>query len=281
MNYVHTLTTISLLSSSLMHLITNFDAVHASCKQANQLHIKARSLIVLKWITPLLTKNSFVLLWHYKISTLSCLVLNYMSTLITKTFSILVTSHSVDYVGSPTLMNMGQNCIMWKDHLMLLDTFSRLLYNDVSSPLLGKKAANIVSNSESDNEYDSVYLSLLDDREILDCPLNFPCFSSNKKRKRKTHNRKKHWYKSASSSSESLSLLSNVIWISLKTWLKTTLSIWRTSRENKIIMTDSHSQQLNIQLGIVARLLTILKTSYVTLNQVTMQPIGELHFLKT
>jgi hypothetical protein len=30
----------------------------------------------------------------------------------------------------------------------------------------------------------------------------------------------------------------------------------------------------------VARLLTMLKTYYVTLNEVTMQPIGELHYLK-
>jgi hypothetical protein len=49
---------------------------------------------------------------------------------------------------------------------------------------VGKKAANVVSNSESDNEYDSLYSSLLDDREILDCLLNLPCISSNKKRKR-------------------------------------------------------------------------------------------------
>jgi hypothetical protein len=64
-------------------------------------------------------------------------------------------------------------------------TFSRLLRNDVSSPLVGKKTDNVVSNSESDNEYDSMFLSLLDDREILDCLLNLPCISSNKKRKRK------------------------------------------------------------------------------------------------
>jgi hypothetical protein len=64
------------------------------------------------------------------------------------------------------------------------DTFSRLSRNDVSSPLVGKKAANVVSNSKSDNDYDSLYSSLLDDREILDCLLNPPCISSNKKRKR-------------------------------------------------------------------------------------------------
>ena len=68
---------------------------------------------------------------------------------------------------------------------VVADIFSRLSCNNVSSPLVGKKAANIVSNSENDNEYDSLYLSLLDDREILACFLNLPCISSNKKRKRK------------------------------------------------------------------------------------------------
>jgi hypothetical protein len=70
------------------------------------------------------------------------------------------------------------------------DTFSRLLRNDVSSPLVGKKATNVVTNSESDNEYDSLYSSLLDDREILDCLLNLPCISSNKKQKRRDNKQK-------------------------------------------------------------------------------------------
>ncbi len=55
---------------------------------------------------------------------------------------------------------------------------------------MGKKATNVVSNSESDNEYDSLYLSLLNDREILDCLLNLPCISSNKKWKRKDDKQK-------------------------------------------------------------------------------------------
>ena len=37
---------------------------------------------------------------------------------------------------------------------VIADTFLRLSRNDVSSPLVGKKAANVVSTSESDNEYD-------------------------------------------------------------------------------------------------------------------------------
>ncbi len=55
----------------------------------------------------------------------------------------------------------------------------------MSSLLVGKKAAIVISNSESDNEYDSLYSALLDDREILDRLLNLPCISSNKKRKRR------------------------------------------------------------------------------------------------
>ncbi len=72
---------------------------------------------------------------------------------------------------------------------VIADTFSRLSRNDVSLPLVEEKAAIVVGNSESDNEYNSLYLSLLDDREILDCFLNLPCISSNKKRKR-TDNKK-------------------------------------------------------------------------------------------
>ena len=72
-------------------------------------------------------------------------------------------------------------------------------------------------------------------------------------------------------------LLNIVISISLKIQLKTTLKIWRTSKKDKMEMTNSHSQQLDIQLGIVARPLT---TYYVTLSLVTMQPIGKLHYLK-
>ncbi len=46
---VHIPTITSLSTSSPMHLITNL--MHASCKKASQWHIKARSLIVHKWIT--------------------------------------------------------------------------------------------------------------------------------------------------------------------------------------------------------------------------------------
>ena len=71
------------------------------------------------------------------------------------------------------------------------DTFSRLLRNDVSSPLVGKKAANDVNNSESDNKHDSLFSSLLEDRTIIDCLLNLSCISSNKRRKKRDVNHSK------------------------------------------------------------------------------------------
>ncbi len=56
--------------------------------------------------------------------------------------------------------------------------------NDESSPLVGKKAANVISNYESDNNNESFYSPIIDDKEILDCLLSLPCISSNKKQKR-------------------------------------------------------------------------------------------------
>jgi hypothetical protein len=40
---------------------------------------------------------------------------------------------------------------------VITDTFSRLLHSNVSSPLVGKKAANVVSNSKSNNRNESSY----------------------------------------------------------------------------------------------------------------------------
>ena len=67
---------------------------------------------------------------------------------------------------------------------VIADTFSRLSRKDVPSALVGKKLTNIVSNSESNNEIESLGSSLTDDTEILERLLNLPCISSNKKRKR-------------------------------------------------------------------------------------------------
>jgi hypothetical protein len=40
---------------------------------------------------------------------------------------------------------------------VIADTFSRLSHSNVSSPLVGKKANNVVSNSESNNRNESSY----------------------------------------------------------------------------------------------------------------------------
>ncbi len=64
---------------------------------------------------------------------------------------------------------------------IIADKFSRLLRIDVPSTLVGKKAAHVVSNSESK----SLYSSLTDDKEILQCFLNLPCCSFNKEKEKR------------------------------------------------------------------------------------------------
>jgi hypothetical protein len=45
---------------------------------------------------------------------------------------------------------------------VIADTFLRLLHSNVSSPLVGKKTANVDTNSESDNRYESSHSLLMD-----------------------------------------------------------------------------------------------------------------------
>jgi hypothetical protein len=63
----------------------------------------------------------------------------------------------------------------------IVDVFSRLSCKDVPSTLVGKNAAHIVSNSK----LDSLYLSLIDDEEILQYFLNLPCCFLNKKKEKR------------------------------------------------------------------------------------------------
>jgi hypothetical protein len=120
---------------------------------------------------------------------------------------------------------------------VIADTFSRLSRNDESSPSVGKKAANVISNSKSDNDNESLYSSVIDDKEILDCRLRIPCISSNKEQKRrhvkrrKTDNRKTLPKKKAKTLVTQYTqnhchhndTVEQCFSISLKTWLKTTL----------------------------------------------------------
>jgi hypothetical protein len=70
---------------------------------------------------------------------------------------------------------------------VIADTFSRLSYSYVSSLLVGKKAANVVSDSESNNRNESSHSLLMDDRDIIDYLLNLPCLSSKKKKEKETN----------------------------------------------------------------------------------------------
>jgi hypothetical protein len=58
---------------------------------------------------------------------------------------------------------------------VISDTLSRLSRSNVSSPLVGKKATNVVSNSESNNRNESSHSSLMDGGEIVDCLMIPPC----------------------------------------------------------------------------------------------------------
>ncbi len=67
-------------------------------------------------------------------------------------------------------------------HKVIADTFSRLLLGNVSSPLVGKKATYVDSNSERGNRYESSHSLLMDDRDITDCLMSLPGFPSRKKK---------------------------------------------------------------------------------------------------
>ncbi len=68
---------------------------------------------------------------------------------------------------------------------VIADTFSRLLRSYLSSPLMGKKAANVGSNSESNIKNESSQSLLMDDGDIVDCLMNLPCLPSIKKKDRR------------------------------------------------------------------------------------------------
>jgi hypothetical protein len=99
--------------------------------------------------------------------------------------------------------NSSERCLRWISYVdeysptlhyvegplnVIADTFSRLSHNkNDSSALVGKKAASVVSDSESKAEFSS----LIDDREILKCLLNLPCFHSIKKESKRPRKQRK------------------------------------------------------------------------------------------
>jgi hypothetical protein len=75
---------------------------------------------------------------------------------------------------------------------VITDTFLRLSRKDVLSVLVGKKVTHIVSNSESNNEIESLGSSLTDNKKILEYLLSLPCLACNRNRKKRhTKGRKK------------------------------------------------------------------------------------------
>jgi hypothetical protein len=76
-------------------------------------------------------------------------------------------------------------------HNVIADTFSRLLHSYVSSPLVGKKAANVDSDSDSNNRNESSYSSLMDDRDIINYLMDLSCLSSRKKKEKETNKMQK------------------------------------------------------------------------------------------
>ena len=71
---------------------------------------------------------------------------------------------------------------------VIADTFSRLLHKDVPSILVGKKVAHVVS----DLKLESLYSSLIDNEEILQCFLNLPCCLLNKEKEKRTKKFRKY-----------------------------------------------------------------------------------------
>ncbi len=119
--------------------------------------LKQEALLVHRWIMPQLIRNSFVSLQHYTNFVQCWLVLKYMYTQTRK-----ASSQHWWLITAMSLLD-----------LLLTNTdvegplFSRLLHSYVSSPLVGKKAANVVSNSKSNNRNESSHSLLMNDGDML------------------------------------------------------------------------------------------------------------------
>jgi hypothetical protein len=121
-------------------------------------------------------------------------------------FSMIFEAELHIHTDHKNILNIGDSsecCLRWISYIdeygptlhylegqlnVIAETFSRLSRNkNESSALVGKKAASVVSNSESKAEYSS----LIDDREILKCLLNLPCLHSKKKESKRPKKRRK------------------------------------------------------------------------------------------
>jgi hypothetical protein len=160
---------------------------------------------------------------------------------------------------------------------VIADTFSRLSRKDVSLTLMGKTAAHVVSNSE----FESLYLSLIDNKEILQCFLNLPCcLLNNEKEKRPKKRRKYSGYTHSLAYNENnhfCDLNAKHCYLNLPEDMVEDNSL---DLEN-IKETQDEDNDLQQSLtkhptsGIALRTLMTSMTYCVTPNQVTMQPIGK------
>jgi hypothetical protein len=102
--------------------------------------------------------------------------------------------------------------------------FSRLLHSNMSAPLVGKKVANVVCNSESSNRNESLHSLLVDKGNIVDCSHAFLLEKKARRPKcRKGFILTLDEQNKPRLSSHIYDSKNSVISISLKTWLKTTL----------------------------------------------------------
>ena len=170
---------------------------------------------------------------------------------------------------------------------VIADIFSRLLRSNMSSPLVGKKAANFVSNSESSNRNKSSHSLLMDDRDIIDCLMNLPCLYSRKKKKKVT-NKMQKMFQNDIKWEQILVVIPFYDFTVEQCYLNLPEDMveynpFRSGepQRHKTMMRNSCSLQLSFQSGTVTSLSMILKTSCVILNQVIVQPTGKLNYLRT
>ncbi len=187
-------------------------------------------------------------------------------------------SHRPENIGI-TLCGGPTQCDYW----YFLKAFAQY----VSSPLVGKKAANVVSHSESKNRSESSHLLLMDERDIIDCLLSHPCLSSRKKKEKETNEIQKVFWNGIGW--EQILVVISFSWFHCQTVLSQSpwRFVWRQAfrsgeyQRHKTMMKNSRSLLLCTQSGTVTRLAMMLKTSCVILNQVIIQPTGKLHYLRT
>ncbi len=145
---------------------------------------------------------------------------------------------------------------------------------------MGKKAANIVSNSKSDNRSESSHSSLKHDRDITDCLMNLPRFPSRKKKEGKPTKRRKYF---GTMPSHIYASTVEQCYLNLpEDMVEDNPLDLENIKERQD--TDEKLMQLTVKYPECysrKNPSTISATSCVTPNQVIIQPTGKLHYLKT